>query len=138
MRELQYAYCNLMSQADPSIKTKAPQRRRRARERQEEQYRAIAAELSTVGYVLQGSITKRWMTCGRASCGCLDDPDARHGPYYSWTYKRGGKTISVYLSREQARLCADWIKNNRRLERTLQRLRALSRRIAQLEQIPTK
>lgn len=127
-----------MSQPETFTETKAQRRRRLARERQAEQYRAIATELAAIGYVLQGSITKRWMTCGRASCGCLDDPEARHGPYYSWTYKRGGKTVSVYLSPEQARLCADWIKNNRRLERIVHRLRALSRRIAQLEQIPTK
>ena len=127
-----------MSQEETSLETKAQQRHRRAQERMEEQYRAIAAELSTIGYVLQGSITKRWMTCGRAACGCLDDPDARHGPYYSWTYKRSGKTVSVYLSHEQAKVCAEWIKNNRRLERIVHRLRTLSRRIAQLEQIPTK
>lgn len=120
------------------MESKAHQRRKRALERQQEQYRATAAELSAVGYVLQGSITKRWMTCGRASCGCLDNPDARHGPYYSWTYKRDGMTVSVYLSPEQAAICAQRIKNNRRFERTVRRLRLISRRIAELEDIPAK
>lgn len=110
----------------------------RAVERQAQQYRALVNELSTIGYVLQGSITKRWMTCGRALCGCSDDSHARHGPYYSWTYKRGGKTVCVYLSAEQAALCAEWIKNNRRLDRILRQLRAVSRRIARLQGIPTK
>ncbi len=113
-------------------------RRERALERQQELYRETATELATIGYVLQGSITKRWMTCGKAACGCLENPDARHGPYHSWTYKRAGKTVSVYLTREQADLCADWIKNNRRLERTIRRLRLISRRIAELQEIPAK
>lgn len=117
---------------------KADKRRSRALQRQAAQYRVLAAELSSVGYVLQGSITKRWMTCGRASCGCLEDPDARHGPYYSWTYKRAGKTVCVYLSPQQAAVCSEWIQNNRRLERVIRRMRAISGRIARLEQIPIK
>lgn len=118
--------------------TRARARHRHAVEQQESKYRTAAAGLATIGYVLQGSITKRWMTCGRAACGCLEDPGARHGPYYSWTYKRGGKTVSVYLSSEQARTCAEWIRNNRRLETTIRQMRLISRRIAQLEQIPSK
>jgi len=113
-------------------------RRRRALERQLERYRALAAELPTIGYVLQGSITRRWMTCGKSACPCTDDPAARHGPYYAWTWKRGGKTVCVYLSAEQAAICAQWIKNNRRLEHIVAKLRAISRRVAQLEKIPTK
>ena len=118
--------------------SKAQERRRRALEKHEAQYRSAATEIATLGYVLQGSLTKRWMTCGRASCGCLEDPDSRHGPYHSWTYKRAGKTISVYLSPAQARLCSERINNNRRLERLVAQLRRISRRIAQLEEIPTK
>jgi len=120
------------------MESKLQPRRMRALERQRELYRETTAELATIGYVLQGSITKRWMTCGRPSCGCLDDPDARHGPYYSWTYKREGKTVSVYLSPEQAAQCTEWIKNNRRLERIVRRLRRITRRIAELHDIAAK
>ncbi len=120
------------------MESKLQPRRMCALERQHELYRETTTELATIGYVLQGSITKRRMTCGRPSCGCLDNPDARHGPYYSWTYKREGKTVSVYLSPDQAALCTEWIKNNRRLERTVRRLRSISRRIAVLQDIPAK
>lgn len=113
-------------------------RRKRALQGQHEQYRALAAELATIDYVLQGSITKRWMACGKTACRCTDDRDARHGPYHAWTYKRGGKTVCVYLSPEQAAVCGLWIKNNRRLEHIIGRLRAISRRVAQLQEIPTK
>ncbi len=113
-------------------------RRTRTLESQHEQYRALAAELATIDYVLQGSIAKRWMSCGKVACRCTDDPDARHGPYHAWTYKRGGKTVCVYLTAEQATVCAQWIQNNRRLEHIIGRLRAISRRVAQLQDIPTK
>jgi hypothetical protein len=117
---------------------KREERRRQTLERQSEQYRKTAEEIASLGYVLQGSIVKRWMACGKAACPCTDDPAARHGPYYAWTYKRGGKTVCVYLTAEQAAVCSQWIKNNRRLERLVAKLRAVSRRIAQLEEIPSK
>jgi len=120
------------------METEGHARRQRALQGQHEQYRALAAELATIGYVLQGSITKRWMACGKDACRCTDDRDARHGPYHAWTYKRGGKTVCVYLSADQAAVCGRWIKNNRRLEHTIGRLRDISRRVAQLQEIPTK
>ena len=116
--------------------TQREQRRRQSLQRHDEQYRATTAELAEVGYVLQGSITKRWMPCGQKACRCTTDTGARHGPYYMWTAKRSGKTKSVYLSAEQAAVCAEWIENNRRLERLVATLRRISRRIAKLEQIP--
>jgi hypothetical protein len=114
------------------------ERQRRSLDRLDEQYRALTSELATIGYVLQGSITKRWMTCGKAACRCTNDPEARHGPYHAWTYKRGGKTACTYLNAKQAAICADWIANNRRLERIARRMRAISRRVTQLEGIPAK
>ena len=118
--------------------TKKEQRRQRSLNRLDEQYRELAAELATTGYVLQGSLTKRWMTCGKVACRCTDDPDARHGPYYTWTFKRTAKTVCIYLRPEQADLCAQWIKNNRRLERILRQMRTISRRAAQRKDIPAK
>jgi len=120
------------------MSSRGDERRKQALERQDEQYRATAAALADVGYVLQGSISKRWMTCGKAACRCTDDPAARHGPYYAWTYKQRGKTVCVYLTAEQAATCSGWIKNNRNLERLVAKLRVITRRIARLEQIPSK
>jgi hypothetical protein len=51
-----------------------------------------------------------------------------------WTYERGGKAVSA----EHAAVGAQWIANNRRLERIVRRMRAISRRLAQLEGIPAK
>ena len=121
-----------------TMATGSDRRRKQALETQDAKYRALTTELATLGYVLQGSITKRWMACGKSACRCTDDPNARHGPYYAWTYKRGGKTVCVYLSPDQAATCEQWIKNNRRLQQVIRRLRAISRRVAQLHQIPSK
>jgi hypothetical protein len=44
------------------------------------------------------------MKCGRKECRCQQDPQARHGPYYSLTRAEEGKTKSRYLTAEQAAL----------------------------------
>ena len=50
--------------------------------RHEERYDALKAQLQTVGFIGQGSIQTRHLKCGKPTCRCYDDPDARHGPYH--------------------------------------------------------
>jgi hypothetical protein len=42
------------------------------------------------------------MKCGQSGCRCQQDPQARHGPYFSLTRVEGGKTRSRYLDATQA------------------------------------
>jgi hypothetical protein len=110
--------------------------RRDALRELEERRDALLRELRGLGFVLQGSITERMLPCGKDECRCTTDPAARHGPYLQWSAKRRGKTVSVYLSDEQAAVCRQWIGNNRRLEAIVRKLRALSGRAARLQRIP--
>jgi hypothetical protein len=113
-------------------------RTREALEHRRREYEQAKAELASLGYVLQGSVTQRWMRCGKAACRCHVDPQARHGPYLQWSWKVGGKTLSVYLEPDQATLCKEWIANARRLRRLIARLYTLSADVARLHEIPTK
>lgn len=92
----------------------------------------IQSEIEEIGFVLQGSITERWKKCGKSACRCHNNPDEWHGPYHQWSWKTGGRTSSVSLSQEQATLCRQWVKNNRKLEKIVKRLRGLSIRAARL------
>ena len=75
-----------------------------AYERVLEAVRKVAAGLVELRPMRRGSVSERSMKCGRKECRCQEDPDARHGPYYSLTRMKGGKTRSRYLSAEQAAL----------------------------------
>ena len=119
------------------MKKKSSHRQNQLR-RCEEDHAKIAAELSKTGFLLQGSITDRWMRCGNASCSCQRDPGARHGPYRQWTVKKQGKTVTVYLDAEQAKTCRQWIQNNKRTQNLMSQMHALTLRIAQLRDIPLK
>ena len=75
------------------------------------------------GYILQGSVVRRHLTHTTAK------GKKEYGPYYLWTRKRQGKTVSIALDKEQAHLIRDAIGRQRALDRRLAELRALSEQI---------
>lgn len=52
----------------------------------------------------RGSLSERYMTCGKPGCACAEDPDARHGPYFSLTRTVHGRTESRLVGAMQAAL----------------------------------
>ena len=101
-------------------------RKKNAANRLERRYRELKRSVAEIGYVFPGSIAKRFTVCGKPSCRCAADVSKRHGPYYEWTRKLKGKTVTVKLTAEQARLCARWIKNRRAIKKILTQMQAVS------------
>jgi hypothetical protein len=58
----------------------------------------------------RGSLSERTVKCGKPGCRCGEDPDARHGPYFSLTRAVKGKTRSRFLISEQAALVRQQIE----------------------------
>ncbi|MFH1312534.1 MAG: DUF6788 family protein [Candidatus Eisenbacteria bacterium] len=89
-------------------------------------YKRLAARLAKTGLILQGSITERVI---------LQKPPRRqgkqkaYGPYYQWTWKHQGKTVTVNLSASQAREFSKAIKNHRKMEEITRQMRELSLKI---------
>lgn len=101
---------------------------------QRQQARQIAKELAQIARsadVLPGSIQQRYTRCGKPGCACQADPPHRHGPYWHWTRKVAAKTVSRWLTKQQAHDCQTWVANDRRLRELLARLEAIG--IARLE-----
>jgi hypothetical protein len=92
----------------------------------EAEYRQVAGELAAVGFVAQGSLQHRTTHCTNPRCRCNADPPRRHGPYWQWTTKKGGKTITRRLTAEQAAMWRQWIDNDRQLRAITTRMRQLS------------
>ena len=67
------------------------------------QYDALKAELQTLGFLCQGSLQTRRVACGKTTCRCHHDPDARHGPYHYWTRKARGKTVGTHLTEDDGK-----------------------------------
>jgi len=91
-------------------------------------YQQLQRALSRVGYFRRGTLLKRFMPCGKPGCACQASPPRLHGPYYQWTRKVEGKTVTVRLTSEQASLLAGWIAVGRQLNRIIDQMERLSLR----------
>ena len=94
---------------------------------QAQRFRQLRRELLELEYFLKGTVLKRMMKCGRPQCACHHDPAKRHGPYFQWTYKVNGKTVTVKLSAKSALLYKAATKQQRKLKTVLAKLERLSR-----------
>ncbi len=85
----------------------------------------IGAELASLGPVLPGTLTERRLTCTHAGCGCHRDAARRHGPYWYWTRKVDGKTVTKVLSAQQVEEYRPWLEANKRLRALVQEFQQL-------------
>lgn len=97
------------------------------RRRQAELTRALAQ----TGFVLPGTLLERHNRCGKPNCRCRQDPPTLHGPYYQWTRKVDGKTVTRLLTADQIERYRAWFADAQRARQLLAELEMLSLSIAQ-------
>jgi hypothetical protein len=73
----------------------------------EQRYHKLAAQIATIGLIHSGSLTRRYTRCATPGCKCHADPPQPHGPYYQWTAKINGKTVTRRLTETEADLYQD-------------------------------
>ena len=54
----------------------------------------IQQEFASLGELRPGSLTRRFLQCGKPGCRCQVDGATGHGPYWSLTFKVQGKTVT--------------------------------------------
>jgi len=75
----------------------------------------LKEHIKSIDWILVGTILKQYKQCGNPNCKCMKDKKHRHGPYYVWTRKENGKTITKTLSPEQAKECKKAFLNMKKL-----------------------
>jgi hypothetical protein len=91
-------------------------------------YAAAKSQILQIGFVTEGSLSKRYLTCGKSSCRCGDDPEHRHGPYYQLTWKRKGRTVSQFIPEPLAHHYEEWIRNRQSLSGIVKRMHTISQK----------
>jgi len=91
-------------------------------------YEDLKHGLLELGFARPGTLVRRFMPCGKPSCRCAAGRDAWHGPYYQWSHKIRGKTVTRRLNPAQAARCAEWLANHRALRKTVRTMETLSLR----------
>ena len=95
-------------------------------------HRELTAQIGDVGIVAAGSVTRRYTRCTSAGCRCNADPPTPHGPYWQWTAKVNGKTVTKRLTDREAQLYEEWIGNDRRIKTLLNQIRKVDAKAAEL------
>ena len=98
----------------------------------ERQYRQIAAQVADIGFICSGTVLHRYTRCGNPRCACHTDPDRRHGPYWQWTTKVNGKTVTRRLTATEAVLYKEWIANDRQLRKLTAQMRTIANKATAL------
>jgi len=80
----------------------------------------VLTELVRLDLICSGTLSRRTKVCGKPNCRCAADPKARHGPYYEWSRREGGKLVHKILSPEQAEELERALRNHREVQRLLE------------------
>jgi hypothetical protein len=96
-----------------------------------ERYQALRRALTEVAVFRRGSLVRRFMPCGKPGCRCQARPPRLHGPYYQWTRKLRGKTVTVRVNQVQAVLIRRWIASGRQLDKLVRQMERISHRITE-------
>ena len=89
-------------------------------------YAELANQISDIGFITAGSVTHRYTRCTSPGCRCNADPPQPHGPYYQWTAKIDGKTVTRRLTPTEADLYKEWIANDRQLRTIIANMREIA------------
>jgi hypothetical protein len=95
-------------------------------------HRELAAQIAQIGIVAAGSVTRRYTRCPSVGCRCNADPPTPHGPYWQWTAKVNGKTVTKRLTDREAQLYQEWIGNDRRIKNLLNQIRKVDAKATEL------
>ena len=98
----------------------------------EQRHRELAAQIADVGIIAAGSVTRRYTRCTSTGCQCNADPPTPHGPYWQWTAKVNGKTVTRRLGAREVQLYQEWIGNDRRVRSLLAQIRTIDAKAAEL------
>jgi hypothetical protein len=91
---------------------------------------AISTQIAAVGLALPGTLIQRHTRCGRSGCHCHADPPVLHGPYWQWTRKIHGKTITRLVPDDLIADYQHWLDNHRRLRELIAELEELTLAVA--------
>jgi hypothetical protein len=93
-------------------------------------------QVAELGDFQPGSISSPTLRCGKLSCHCAKPEDRGHGPYYQFTQKIEGKTVTQSLPSPAAiRKAEREIAEYRKFQRLTDDLVGVNRKICRLRPV---
>ena len=94
--------------------------------------------LGAIDYLCSGTLAKRMKLCGKPGCRCVQDPAARHGPYYEWGHMHNGRLVHRMVSPQQAAILRLAIANYRKVRQLLRAWEVETERLIESENLSGK
>ena len=82
-------------------------------EKAEERREEILATIYSIGDMRRGTLTERYLSCGRAGCHCNKPGSPGHGPKFSLTTKVDGKTKTDYIQAHHVKQVREQIETGK-------------------------
>ena len=87
---------------------------------------SVKNKILTKDLILQGSLLKQYKQCGKKRCRCHQDKQYWHGPYWIWTRKEKGKTVTKTLNKTQILMFKKAQKNLKEINQLIEKWKKLS------------
>lgn len=84
------------------------------------------AKIIQLDWILKGSVLKQYKQCGKINCLCMKNRKYWHGPYYIWTRKEKGKTVTKTLTHKQAKYVQNAFLNIKKINQYLEKWKTAS------------
>lgn len=84
-------------------------------DRLESKIQRIKAEISSLGELRPGTLSRQYNVCGKPNCRCKASPPVKHGPYYQVSFTWQGKSTSQFVRQEDLPALQRQLRNYRRL-----------------------
>jgi len=86
----------------------------------------LKIKINSRDWILQGTLLKQYKQCGKANCRCRQDKKYWHGPYWIWTRKEKGKTITKTLNQKQAKMVKKSLEEMKKINKLIEKWKILS------------
>jgi hypothetical protein len=103
----------------------------------EQQIARLKTQLTALGPMRPGSLSRQYNVCGKRGCRCKDPKSPRrHGPYYQLNYVFGGKKTSEFVRPPNLKAVREQLANYKRFRRLTEQWIGSALKLARLELKP--
>ena len=92
----------------------------------------IKRQISELGDLRPGALSKQYNICGTPNCRCKAAPPLKHGPYYQISFTRHGKSSSQFVREEDLDEVQQQLENYRQLRQLVDEWITLSAELSSL------
>ena len=98
----------------------------------EKRIQSLKHQISQLGDLRPGALSKQYNICGNPNCRCKADPPVKHGPYYQISFTRHGKSSSQFVREEDLTEVQQQLENYRLLRQLVDEWITLSAQLSSL------